>query len=163
MLTNINNIKQLTKTNFIAFAYWKGDIDIFEFKIGKMKLVRQLIGHTDTVISFSWAEESKTLFSCGYDKSIKMWSITHGQCLKTFDQKKFTIGCMIPFVENNFIVSSTCDGKMNVVQISDGQILKEYEVVRSNYFPLLIWNDSKKEIITRDHEKIQIWMKQIGH
>lgn len=47
--------------------------------------MRTLIGHDDTVNSALLSPDGKLLFSIGNDKTIKIWSVATGECLKTIE------------------------------------------------------------------------------
>ena len=60
---------------FYTFTVWSGE----QLQV-QVKLIRTLIGHTDTLSSIAFSPDGKLLASGSYDITIKLWDVTTGRC-----------------------------------------------------------------------------------
>jgi len=63
--------------------------------------------------------------TCSHDKTIKIWEIATGQCLKTILTNQYVWGIQI--LSNNKIASYNEDGRISIWNIEAGDLLKELE------------------------------------
>jgi WD40 repeat protein len=62
--------------------------------------------HTELITSICVTEDSKKLISSSKDTTIKIWDIETGECLKTLDDHKKSVNCIISIPNNKFISGS---------------------------------------------------------
>jgi WD40 repeat protein len=65
------------------------------------------------------------IVTCSHDKTIKIWEIATGQCLKTILTNQYVWGIQI--LSNNKIASYNEDGRISIWNIEAGDLLKEQE------------------------------------
>ncbi len=58
-----------------------GIINVWDVETGEE--IRSLTGHSNTISSFCFSPDGKTLLSCGADRLLKLWSVADGQELLT--------------------------------------------------------------------------------
>ena len=49
----------------------------------KSECIKKLNGHTNSITSITVSNDEKTLISGSFDKSIKIWDLNSGKCIKT--------------------------------------------------------------------------------
>jgi len=92
----LGNIKEIQATyagtacfspdeKYIAFSRYKSGNDIALLDLKTLQVIRTFEGHTSWVESVSFSPDGKTIASGSYDKTVKLWDKTSGQCLKTFE------------------------------------------------------------------------------
>jgi WD40 repeat protein len=70
-------------SKYLASSDEAGTIIIWEMPSGK--LLRKIKAHTEITQDVSFAEDNKTLVSASLDKKVKLWDVTTGNNLMTFD------------------------------------------------------------------------------
>ena len=88
-----------------------------QLQLGKSKVLK---GHTDYVSSVYVKDNMIISSSC--DKSIKIWDIRTGTCIKTLDGH--TNGVLSVFVKDNLIISGSSDKTIKIWNITSGACLK---------------------------------------
>ena len=102
-----------------------------EIHIGKFKVLE---GHTLRVSSVS--ANDNLIISCSGDKTIKIWDIDSGSCLKTL--KDHTHCIMSVFVKDNLIISGSADNTIRITPISlFPEELSVFQSVVDSYAPHL--------------------------
>jgi WD40 repeat protein len=70
------------------------------------ELIREYRGHSDWIRSIQVDEKSNKLITCSYDETIKIWNLHSGECLKTLNEHKNNVNCILIIPNNKFISSS---------------------------------------------------------
>jgi len=150
-------IKQLSGRDWVAVGHWKGYISIYELdKHHSLNESQFLIGHMDTVVDFAWDDRSRMLFSSSDDMTLRQWHLPQGNCVRVFDLKKEKAGSLLLYYESDYIVCTAFDGMMKVFKISTGELVHEIPITQG-FKPMIMGNNKRKEIITRDKVHIKIW------
>jgi WD40 repeat protein len=68
------------------------------------KLVRTLRGHTSLVSAIAFSPDSKLALSSSQDKTVKLWDLTSGQPIKTFENPSWDWGQQIGFSADGNLV-----------------------------------------------------------
>jgi len=83
--------------------------------------IKELKGHTNYVYSLIKINEA-TIVSGSYDKSIKVWNIDSGECLKTLLGHKNGIKCLLK-LNDTTIVSGSTDMAVKIWNVETGECL----------------------------------------
>jgi len=97
------------------------DINLFSI-YGPTIPLKKLTGHRNTVTYLLLHPESRSLFSCSRDKSIRMWNIQTGYCIRTF-QADSSCTEMVWFKEN-VVATGYSNGEIKFWNIYTGECLK---------------------------------------
>ncbi|WVF68795.1 hypothetical protein IAT40_003567 [Kwoniella sp. CBS 6097] len=78
----------------LACVHWKGDhivtgdndklVKLYNASTGELS--RTFAGHTDLVRSVMMGEEEGVIFSGSYDKTIRMWDVQSGECIRVLNK-----------------------------------------------------------------------------
>lgn len=124
MIRCIANIN-LTETNLLASGGRDNLIRLWNSEGG---LVNVLKGHTYwiySIIQINYQRGNKLIASGSLDKTIKLWDIILGTCLKTFIGHDYDISCIINLnVDKNIIASASNDNNIMLWDIEKGYCIK---------------------------------------
>jgi len=92
------------------------DINIFAIKnlnpqaYSKVELeyVKTISGHTDYVKMITNMPDSDEIISCSSDKTIRIWKVSTGECLRTYEGHANGVEC-ISLIGNTHLVSASTD------------------------------------------------------
>ncbi len=68
-----------------ADQWQRADEDVRKNLPPGVKLVRTLRGHTDIIGRIAWSPDDRMLASPSADKTIRLWDVETGECLRTFE------------------------------------------------------------------------------
>jgi WD40 repeat protein len=88
-----------------------------QLQVGKTKVLK---GHTNYVLSV-FAKDNM-IISGSYDKTIKIWDIDTGSCLKTLEGHTYSVRSV--YVKDNLIVSGSWDNTIKIWDIDTGTCIK---------------------------------------
>ena len=117
------------------------------------KCIRKLIGHKDLVWCIDRLSNDK-IISCSRDKTIRMWDLNSGRCLKILKIHGKSVTSMI--VSDDKIISDS-DGEIKVWNVESGECLQTLNVGHNNYIRS-IGKMSSEKIVSGDQDgKLIIW------
>ena len=90
-----------------------------------------LCGHTDTVQALAVTADGKVI-SGSADKTLKVWNLDTGQCLKTL-QGHTNVVAALTVIADGRVVSGSHDGTLKVWNIDIGECIKTLEARESFY------------------------------
>jgi WD40 repeat protein len=84
------------------------EMKIKKFKISNDsgKLIKNFYQHEDFVHSIQVIEDANRLISASYDKTIKIWDLQSGECLKTLNEHSLGAKSVLIYKNNKFISGS---------------------------------------------------------
>ena len=91
-----------------------------EILVGKTKILK---GHTKNLISV--LVKDNLIISGSLDKTIRIWDIDSGECLKTLKGHKDWVNSV--FVKDNLIISGSWDNTINIWDINSCSCIKTLE------------------------------------
>ncbi|MCT7950864.1 serine/threonine protein kinase [Ancylothrix sp. C2] len=92
---------------------------------GKQKTwrcIHTLAGHTNYVIGVAISPDNKTLASCSYDKSIKVWHLNTGNIVGTLLAHTGWISCVAISPDGKTLVSGSLDNTLRLWELGTGTL-----------------------------------------
>ena len=133
------NLEKLDFSNYYRFA----------------RVLQPLQGHTSFVRCVAAMSEGRVI-SGSYDKTIKLWDVDEGTCLKTFKGHKGVVTCLVSISENSF-ASSSGDGTIKVWDVSTGKCTKTIEGEGGDVWAVA-WSQQEEYLISAHaNGTIKIW------
>ncbi len=83
-----------------------------------------LTGHTNYVIGVAISPDSKTLASCSYDKTIKLWHLETGNLLGTLTAHTGWVSCLAISPDGKTLASGSLDSTVKLWEIGSGNLRK---------------------------------------
>ncbi|KAM0030187.1 putative transcription factor WD40-like family [Helianthus debilis subsp. tardiflorus] len=81
------------------------------------KPIHEFHGHTGEILALSWSKKGY-LLSSSVDKTVRLWQIGHGECLKVFMHNNFVTCVEFNPVDENHFISGSIDGKVRIWEIN---------------------------------------------
>jgi len=145
------------------------DVEMFK----KLFLKNSLQGHNDSIFSIAISSDNKFIISGSYDKTIKIWDVQTGECLKILKGHNGRIESIAISSDNKFIVSGSGDGTIKIWDVKTGRCLKTlklHPIIYINFEemrfylnkPIAISSDNQFIISGSSTETIKIWDVQTG-
>jgi WD40 repeat protein len=91
------------------------------------KCVHTLTGHSHYVIGVAIAADDKTLISCSYDKTIKVWHLDNGHLLGTLKGHQRWVSAIAMSPNGQILASASLDNTLKLWQIGSGELLREIQ------------------------------------
>lgn len=119
-----------------------------------------LEGHTNTVWSVTFSADSRYLLSASSDRTVKLWSVTTGECLQTFTGHEEMVATA-KFMSDRLIISGGGDGKIEIWNIETGKCLQTIASHTNVVYSLLVLPNNKAISGSFD-ETIKFWDLSTG-
>ena len=74
------------------------------------KILSNLVGHQDWVVTLAFDPQSGTILSGSFDKTLKMWSLDNGQLLRSLEGHTGKVRCVAYMSDGQLIASGGDDG-----------------------------------------------------
>ena len=78
-------------------------------------------GHKKDVLDISWSQ-SNFLFSASMDKSVRLWHVSVGECLKVFRHNDFVTSIAVHPLNETLFLSGSIDGKVRLWNVPDSRV-----------------------------------------
>ncbi|KAK6131559.1 hypothetical protein DH2020_034699 [Rehmannia glutinosa] len=79
-------------------------------------------GHLDDVLDLSWSK-SQQLLSSSMDKTVRLWDLSSGACLKIFSHSDYVTCIQFNPVDDRYFISGSLDAKVRIWSIPDRQVV----------------------------------------
>jgi WD40 repeat protein len=105
-------------STFGTISFYSNKSNVLSKECGE--LIKTYTGHSDLISSIQIDEKSNRLISASNDKTIKIWNLESGECLKTLDHHTHSI-LIIP---NNKFISQPYDTTIKIWDLNSYECLK---------------------------------------
>lgn len=78
-------------------------------------------GHKKDVLDISWSQ-SNFLFSASMDKSVRLWHVSVGECLKVFRHNDFVTSIAVHPLNESLFLSGSIDGKVRLWNVPEARV-----------------------------------------
>lgn len=120
-----NNNKYLAAAGFGRNESHTGDIKIFDFETGK--IIKNLIGHKDSVFDLSFSEDDKYLVSGSSDKKVILWEMQNFIELKKINTHDKSVNTVkIIKSDNDYKILSSSDNLISIYSIKENAEIERY-------------------------------------
>ena len=116
--------------------------------------------HTSEITCLCLINNSDQLLlaSGSLDNTIKIWNLTTGKCIKTFEQHTKGIQCLLFLNNDQILVTGSKDTTIKLWNINNGQLIKTLDG-HTNWINCLILINNKTFASASDDFSIKIWSK----
>ncbi|BBN17797.1 hypothetical protein Mp_7g16950 [Marchantia polymorpha subsp. ruderalis] len=80
-------------------------------------------GHTEDVLDLSWSQQQHLLLSSSMDKTVRLWHISDGECLRTFIHSDYVTCIDFSPTDARYFMSGSLDDKVRMWNIHDNQVV----------------------------------------
>jgi small GTP-binding protein len=133
---------------------------------GKRELVikkaKKLKGHKGNVLDVSVTPDGKKVVSGSTDKTLKVWDLGSGQCLRTFRGHDSSIFNVKVTPKGDFVVSGSDDGTLKLWNLKSGKCLVTFEEFSGLTYGIAITPDGKRMVSGSNDITLKLWDLQSG-
>ncbi|ORY32489.1 WD40 repeat-like protein [Rhizoclosmatium globosum] len=120
-----------------------------------------LVGHSGVVYSVAFSPDGKTVVSGSNDKTVKVWSVETGECVKTIVGHSALVNCVVFLPDSKTVVSGSNDKTIKVWSVETGKCVKTFghsgEVYSVAFSP-----DYKTMVCGSFLETFKLWSVETG-
>ena len=121
-----------------------------------------LPGHTDWVISVAFSPDGKTLASCSYDQTVRLWDVHTGQSLKTMEHHAGWVISVTFSPDGKTLASCSYDQTMRLWDVHTGQSLKTLLGHSGWVFSVVFSPDGKTLASGSEDQMVRLWDVHTG-
>lgn len=89
----------------------------------EVRLVSELVGHSDLINSIAFSPDAQFLASGGLDKSVKIWKVGDRQLVRTLKHNQWVTSVAFS-PDGNFLATGSWDSIVRIWRIKDGKMTK---------------------------------------
>ncbi|OQA90857.1 MAG: WD domain, G-beta repeat [Elusimicrobia bacterium ADurb.Bin231] len=116
-----------------------------------------LKGHTKSVPAIVFSPDGQTLASAGFDKTIKIWRINDGKCVKTIPDNSDWVYCLSFSKDGNYLLAGLGDGKIRIWTTSNYSCYKTIEAHKDSIMSAAFLDDSRTFVSGGADNIIKFW------
>jgi len=138
---------------------------ILEDKNAHAHHLRAFTGHTEnenlfgstSVRSVSLGSNGTRMLSGSDDKTLKLWNVDTGRCLRTFSGHKDSIFSVDLSKDGRWALSGSADGTLKLWDVTSGNCVRTFEGHRGIVFSVRLNPDGSQAISAGQDHTIKIW------
>jgi hypothetical protein len=119
--------------------------------------VRDFDGHSDTILDLAFSSDRKTLATCSYDRTVKLWDVATGKELRTLKEHSDAVYSVSFRKDGVLLASAGADRAVKVWKVSTGKLL--YTLGEStDWVYAVAWSPDGKHLAAAGVDKsIRVW------
>lgn len=114
---------------------------------GKDAIHRKLCGHSQMVSHLSWSPDDTQILSCGNDRSIRLWNIESGECVRVFEKHSDQVSACAWMPNGLSFVSGSADNTILEWDATTGEVTGSY-LVEWHVFDVAVSKDGSFIVAT---------------
>jgi WD40 repeat protein len=118
---------------------------------------RDFVGHADTILDIAFSAEGKTLASCSYDRTVKLWDVATGKALQTLKEHSDAVYAVAFHKDGALLASGGADRAIKIWRVATGKLL--YTLGEStDWLYAIAWSPDGKHLTAGGVDKsIRVW------
>ena len=120
-----------------------------------LKLVNELISHTNRINSIVLLPKKNFLISCSWDTTIIIWNLTDYSLTNTIKAHSHFIDYLV-VLPNNYLASASRDQTIKIWDTNEWNIVKEINFQSKGYISLEVLSNERLVAATDEESKIEI-------
>ena len=123
---------------------------------------KQLEGHTDSVKSVSLTADGKYALSGSRDKTLKLWEVATGRCLRTFEGHEGSVDSISLSADGKYALSGSDDNTLKLWEVATGQCLRNFEGHAKLMYSVSLSADGKYALSGSLDDTLKLWEVATG-
>ncbi|OYE04592.1 protein kinase domain-containing protein [Nostoc sp. 'Peltigera membranacea cyanobiont' 232] len=120
-------------------------------------------GHTDSISSVCLSADSQFALSGSSDKTLKLWEVATGRCLRTFEGHKKYVQSVYLSADNQFVLSGSDDDTLKLWEVATGVCLRTFEGHRRGSVQLVCLSTDNKFALSGGYDRtLKLWEVSTG-
>ena len=121
------------------------------------ELIREFIGHRDTLYAAEFSPDGSTLATAGYDRKITLWNVDTGEVRKELKGHNGAIFDLAFSPDGKILVSACADETAKVWNVRSGARLDTLSQPEGEVFSVAVTSDGKHIVAGSADNRIRIW------
>lgn len=144
---------QILLASGVTGAY--GRAAIYDVDTGD--LVREFLGHRDTLYCAVFSPDEKSIATAGYDRDIVLWDVSTGKKIHTLRGHNGAIFDLDFSPQGDVLVSACADETAKVWHVESGQRLDTLSQPEDEVWAVAITPDSKHIVAASADSRLRVW------
>ncbi|KAA5540712.1 hypothetical protein FYK55_20195 [Roseiconus nitratireducens] len=145
--------KQLLAASGLTGAYGRAAI----YEVGDGKLVRELVGHRDTLYAATFSHDRSLIATAGYDRVIVLWDAATGEPLRELKGHNGAIFDLAFSPDDKILVSACADETAKVWRVADGQRLDTLSQPEGEVLSIAVTADGRFVVAGSGDNRLRVW------
>ncbi|RCN42013.1 WD domain, G-beta repeat protein [Ancylostoma caninum] len=135
---------------------------IYMYHIAAQSLMTTFTGHSGNVTSLSCSTSGAFFVSTSVDKSVRIWSLINGDCLKVLTPHTHKVTCSILASDDSFLVTGSSDSSAKVIDVESGEVLRSFTEHTGSVVSLQLTMNNQFLITGSGDFIVQMWSLLTG-
>jgi len=116
----------------LASASKDNMVIVWDVRRAEMTHLVVLVGHTNSLSFVAWSPDDSQLLTCGNDRLIKLWQVSTGECVRTFNKHTDNVTACAWLPDGRHFISASIDKNIFLWDGSTGALIQTWHGPRVN-------------------------------